>query len=564
MVLQDDRTSVPLPPNLYLLNQKFMKRTLRLTVMMLLAIIASVNKAYGQEEERVVLYESNFEEGLDGFSLNSGDASQYYDAEQKCIHITCGQRTTISLYHAFNNGTKFYKDVQVEWEGESLTPNYLSLGITGSVNTTPRQTTVGKPLLMDIPISEFKLYVRLQTPFTNESTRKYDCYIRYIKVTGVLYYDAATPERTINSIRDFWTLPDKTSVKVELNDASLCYNIFGYNGISDETGTFFVCDTAYVGTYIENNYKTKKLTGSITGIVSRRRGAPELTSTYRDLEVTPLENSLTSQALEIEEDDYYNHLGDLITMSITEPVEIYSLGTNITDTLYPVSRNLKAIGYVFPDEKRDIKRLVGYITSQRIYYTEDGENDISEECDGFNARIDRTLEEGKWYTLCMPFEVYGDYKAVFESYEDGVLKFKSVPEWDVIESGRPFLYKPRWGGGTYWSGVIKYPLYSSEEHGEYNFVGTFNPVQPKDGSYYLSEGNTIRPLAPGGTIKAFRAYFEPATPNAAMARAISIDGMTTAIEDIEWGDGNPFMVPTDNRIYNLEGQMVGNDLNQLP
>jgi hypothetical protein len=40
--------------------------------------------------------------------------------------------------------------------------------------------------------------------------------------------------------------------------------------------------------------------------------------------------------------------------------------------------------------------------------------------------------------------------------------------------------------------------------------------------------------------------------------------MTTAIEDIEWGDGNPFMVPTDNRIYNLEGQMVGNDLEQLP
>lgn len=540
-----------------------MKRTLHLTVMMLLAIIASVNRAYGQEEERVVLYESNFEEGLDGFHLNYGDASQYYDAEKKCIHITCGQRTNFALRREANCGTKFYKDVQVEWEYESLTPNYLSLNIGGN-NMTPRKTTAGNPMRLDIPISDFYISIIFQTPYTNEPTRIYECYIRSIKVTGVLYYDAAAPESTINSIRDFWTLPEKTSVKVELNDASLCYNLLGYKGISDETGTFFVCDTAYVGTEIENNYKTKKLTGSITGIVSRRRGAPELTSTYRDLEVTPLENSLTSQALEIEEDDYYNHLGDLITMSITEPVEIYSLGTNITDTLYPVSRNLKAIGYVFPDEKRDIKRLVGYITSQRMYYTEDGENDISEECDGFYARIDRTLEEGKWYTLCMPFEVYGDYKAVFESYEDGVLKFKSVPEWDVIESGRPFLYKPRWGGCTYWSDVIKYPLYSSEEHGEYNFVGTFNPVQPKDGSYYLSEGNTIRPLAPGGTIKAFRAYFEPATPNAAMARAISIDGMTTAINDIEWGDGNPFMVPTDNRIYNLEGQMVGNDLEQLP
>lgn len=56
VVLQYDRTSVPLPPNLYLLNQnqKFMKRTLHLTVMMLLAIIASVNRAYSQEQVHVV------------------------------------------------------------------------------------------------------------------------------------------------------------------------------------------------------------------------------------------------------------------------------------------------------------------------------------------------------------------------------------------------------------------------------------------------------------------------------------------------------------------------------
>lgn len=86
MVLQDDRTSVPLPPNLYLLNQnqKFMKRTLHLTVMMLLVMIASVNRAYGQEEERVVLYETDFSDN----ELNRwSHSSQWtYLPESNCLH----------------------------------------------------------------------------------------------------------------------------------------------------------------------------------------------------------------------------------------------------------------------------------------------------------------------------------------------------------------------------------------------------------------------------------------------------------------------------------------------
>lgn len=105
-------------------------------------------------------------------------------------------------------------------------------------------------------------------------------------------------------------------------------------------------------------------------------------------------------------------------------------------------------------------------------------------------------------------------------------------------------------------------MYDSK--GEYSFVGFLNPGEAESGSYYLTAGNTIKKFIPGSTMKAFHAYFIPNKPNAAMARSISIDGMTTAIEDVEWGDGNPFLTPTDNRIYNLKGQMVGNDLELLP
>ena len=93
----------------------------------------------------------------------------------------------------------------------------------------------------------------------------------------------------------------------------------------------------------------------------------------------------------------------------------------------------------------------------------------------------------------------------------------------------------------------------------YNFVGSFEPTQPSEGTYYLSSGNTLKPLASGGTIKGFRAYFEPNTPSASMARAISIDGEVTAIEDIDFGDEQQ-----PKKIYNMSGQYLGNDFNALP
>ena len=86
----------------------------------------------------------------------------------------------------------------------------------------------------------------------------------------------------------------------------------------------------------------------------------------------------------------------------------------------------------------------------------------------------------------------------------------------------------------------------------------------QDPNILITEGNIIKPLASGGTIKPFRCFFEPNTPNVAHARAISIDGMTTAIEDVEWGEGNPFLTPIDNRIYTVSGQYVGDDLDALP
>ena len=61
-------------------------------------------------------------------------------------------------------------------------------------------------------------------------------------------------------------------------------------------------------------------------------------------------------------------------------------------------------------------------------------------------------------------------------------------------------------------------------------------------------------MAQGGTINAFRAFFEPSTPNAAKAKAISIDGETTDINDIIINDQKL----GEQVIYNLNGQRLNN------
>ena len=178
-----------------------------------------------------------------------------------------------------------------------------------------------------------------------------------------------------------------------------------------------------------------------------------------------------------------------------------------------------------------------------------------EERDFVRYRINRSFSKDNWYTLTLPggFDNVGwnNYTvAEFVSGNDGILTFQTV---NRMEAGKPYLVKfnkdiPKLEG----------TLSSSEAQtvfgGDYNFVGTLNATHPKNGSYYLTSGNTIKPLAQGGTINAFRAFFEPSTPTAAKARAISIDGETTDINDIIINDQKL----GEQVIYNLNGQRLNN------
>ena len=275
---------------------------------------------------------------------------------------------------------------------------------------------------------------------------------------------------------------------------------------------------------------------------------------------------------EIAADEYWENIGDFVR--ITDRGLTCWESSNASSDTVKINNLITVIGQALPtlDGQKGIE--VGYrdmdYPSIIRYYSDEENNETG---DYFvcklvqNVIVRRSLKGGRWNTVCVPNEVYisGAEVAEFVSCENGVLTFQKS-QWSTLRAGVPYLIKP-----TVDIDSIKGEIYFSESYfsefpqtiscGDYNFVGTYSPVQPADGSFYLSANNTIRPLASGGTIKGFRAYFEPNTPNAAQARAISIDGMVTAIEDFPLAD--ELFTPT-GKIYAVNGQYVGDDLEALP
>ncbi len=375
-------------------------------------------------------------------------------------------------------------------------------------------------------------------------------YIKKITIKGKHKY-GNLPYKDITTFRELKECEDGTVIRYNNPNLTLMMNDPNFRFLRDETGSVSVNDylCQYEGTKMPNTLRAvyHKLSN----------GVPEISNISYQWDGDNAEMGYTKPK-EISEGEYWDNLCEFVTMPITQKILLLD---NAGESLYgrtsftPHNPNTKITGYIYPTEDGKVRFAYGYNCSVEVELSETEGFVVSEDEKNFvRYKINRSFSKDSWYTLTLPSSFYdgwNDYTvAEFVSGNDGILTFQTV---NTMEAGKPYLVKFKKDVSK-----LEGTLYTSDAQsvfgGDYNFVGTLSATQPKDGSYYLTSGNTIKPLSSGGTINAFRAFFEPSTPNAAKARAISIDGETTDIKDIIINDQRL----GESAIYNLSGQRLNN------
>ena len=250
---------------------------------------------------------------------------------------------------------------------------------------------------------------------------------------------------------------------------------------------------------------------------------------------------------------------DATTYNTSEAQDLYvangwDLGTTWTlntDAAYPV---LKAFASVAAHQGVTLEAEND--NASKIKIADNAVKDVS---------LTRTLEANIWNTFCVPF--------AFE-VEKSALAGAKVKEYDKIDGttmymkdatyilpGRPYLVKP--------TAEIKDPTFSAvaiyDENptkvGDetYALTGTYSPKKiSEDNIYGVKANGAIAKGTKDTTIKGLRAYFI-INGNGGQAKINFGDDETTGIENI--------VTPTaisNQKVYNLNGQYVGNDLKAMP
>ena len=204
--------------------------------------------------------------------------------------------------------------------------------------------------------------------------------------------------------------------------------------------------------------------------------------------------------------------------------------------------------------------------------TLEAENDNASKIETANNAISdvsltRTLEANIWNTFCVPFGFKVENSALagakvkeFDKIDDGSTTMY-MKDATYILPGRPYLVKP--------TTTIENPTFSAVAiynedvtkvgNDTYTLIGTYSPKTiSEDNIYGVKANGAIAKGKKDTTIKGLRAYFI-INGNVSEAKINFGDDETTGIENI--------VTPTaisNQKVYNLNGQYVGNDLKAMP
>ena len=190
-----------------------------------------------------------------------------------------------------------------------------------------------------------------------------------------------------------------------------------------------------------------------------------------------------------------------------------------------------------------------------------------------DVQLERTLSPTHWNSFCVPFAISEDVIAekfgagtqvcTFGSMNGNVMNFAHSTS---IEAGKPYIVKPTQEVVNPSFTGVNIEATAAKKVGAdgYFMQGIYSAKTDlaTDGTnLFLGDGNKFYKPAGATTakMKGLRAYFiVPQGTNLAALRA-NIDGATTAIDELT----TVVEQPTDNRIYNLQGQFVGTSFEGL-
>lgn len=269
------------------------------------------------------------------------------------------------------------------------------------------------------------------------------------------------------------------------------------------------------------------------------------------------------------------HADDNPLINLSTQVGVYKYDKTTKDAVW--TGNSKSVLFTAKAQVRASKITVTVKVPVAKDYTLD-ENSVNtiEAYENANVTLTRTFyKDGEWNTLCLPFAV-ADAKTAFDGAElrevdteksnGNTIVFK---EATAIEAGKPYLIK--------WANSSSAAVNVEKKFEGVTLVAAATPVVVKEGGisfngFYkmtaASElgGASVAAIGAGnklfkvteGEMKGFRAAFVLNSNAQPSAIKLVIDGTATGIEDLVI-DG----VKANGRVYNLNGQYVGNSLNGL-
>lgn len=233
-------------------------------------------------------------------------------------------------------------------------------------------------------------------------------------------------------------------------------------------------------------------------------------------------------------------------------------------------------------------------------FNDDQTNDIKATEAGHVAKvtINRSMKAGVWTTCVLPFSlnvhqvdaIFGDtYKSGSENGTQ-ILYFDRVEgnkvffvrhAYNTIVAGKPFLIKPTKDVTSINTAEVPDYPYVTIENTEpadwctgngYTWASSYsNNMTVREGDGFISnkDGSFKNFVGDSGTLKGFRGYLKRLGNTQAGAKPIMLqvvsssnidgdNGETTGIEDLII-DADGQLMPANNRVYNINGQLVSED-----